>query len=445
MCIIYNLFYILAAIIYLPVFLWRRKFHPGFSSRLGRLPKGLNLGQPIWIHAVSVGEAKAVKGLFEELKKKYPGRNFVISTVTPTGNKIARGIAGDKDLVTYLPLDLSFIVRRVLNKVKPCLFILAETEIWPNLIQCLYQKRIPVLVVNGRISDASFKGYRLAAFLLKAILNKISLFCAQTQRDADRLICLGVLRDKIRITGNMKFDAHTYPDFKKDGAGLRVKLGIQPQEKIWVAGSSHPGEEEIVLGAHQRLLRDFPDLRLVIAPRHPDRAKDIEKISRTRGFPSIFISKLNFGLSLTPLPVPVLPAGKRQAGNTYNLKPVFILDTIGQLMSFYALSDIVFVGGSLVRNGGHNILEPAALGKPILFGPHMFNFSDIADLFLENKAALLVKDGEGLCLKIKQLLNSPEEIERLSGRARALVSAHQGATQKTAQIIEGLCKNISTI
>ena len=431
MCIIYNLFYILAAIIYLPVFLWRRKFHPGFQTRLGRLPEDLNLGQPIWIHAVSVGEAKAVKGLFEELKKKYPGRNFVISTVTPTGNKIARAIAADNDFVTYLPLDLSFIVRKVLERVNPCLFILAETEIWPNLIRCLYQKRIPVLVVNGRISGASFKGYRLAAFLLKPILNKISLFCAQTQRDADRLICLGVLRDKIRITGNMKFDAHTYPDFKKDDAGLRVKLGIQPQEKIWVVGSSHPGEEEIVLGAHQRLLKDFPDLRLVIAPRHPDRAKDIEKISKTRGLPSIFISKLNLGLNLTP--------------NTYNLKPIFILDTIGELLSFYALCDIVFVGGSLARNGGHNILEPAALGKPILFGPHMFNFSDIADLFLENKAALLVKDGEGLCLKIKQLLNSPEEIGRLSARARALVSAHQGATQKTAQIIEGLCKNISTI
>ncbi len=216
MFILYNLIYFAFIIIYLPIYLFRRKFHVGFKMRFGILPRGLELNKPIWIHAVSVGEAMAVQNLVKELRIAYPDKRFFISTVTPTGNKIARSIAKETDFVSYFPLDLSFIIRSFVDKVKPSLFIITETEIWPNLISYLYKKNIPVIVVNGRISDHSFKGYLSIKFLLKPILNKINLFCAQAHQDGERLMQLGVLQDRIKITGNMKFDLQDYTDFKKD-------------------------------------------------------------------------------------------------------------------------------------------------------------------------------------------------------------------------------------
>ncbi|MCX5703052.1 MAG: 3-deoxy-D-manno-octulosonic acid transferase, partial [Candidatus Omnitrophica bacterium] len=352
MFIIYDFIFLVFTLIYLPIYLLRKKFHPGFLTRLGILPGNLSLDRPIWIHAVSVGEAMAIKGLLEGLRK-VSNKNFVISTVTNTGNKIAQGLAGGGDFVTYLPLDFSFIVRSVINRINPSVFVIAETEIWPNLISYLSRKKIPVITVNGRISDASFKGYLSIKFLLKPILEKVTLFCVQSERDAQRLSCLGVSQDKIRITGNMKFDIKGH---KIEGlADYRLKLKLGPQDKLLVAGSTHPGEEELILEAYKDLCRDFGDLKLVIAPRHPQRCKEVAKIVSRAGFRSVFISSL-------PAQCP-----------SCMTSPVFLLDTVGQLVSFYALADIVFVGGSLVKKGGHNILEPASCAKPILFGPYMFN------------------------------------------------------------------------
>ena len=369
----------------------------------------------------------AIKGLLEELKKIYPDKRFVISTVTPTGNKIARNIATAGDWVTYLPLDLSFIISRVMGKINPSVFILAETEFWPNLITHLYQKRIPIIVVNARISDASFKGYLSIKFLLKNILNKINLFCSQTRRDAERLIRLGVSENKIRITGNMKFDLKSYSTLN-ESTDLKLKIGLKPKEKFLVAGSTHSGEEEVVLAAYKKLLVSFPDLRLLIAPRHPERTADLERLIRLKGFDTIRISKL-----------------ADSPDRSSNRRAVFILDTVGELLSFYSIADVVFVGGSLVKNGGHNLLEPAILAKPILFGPHMFNFRDIAQLFLEHHAALLVRDAEELCSNVKYLLDNPDKIQSLSQRARGLLIANRGATQKNVEIIKDLCANTSTI
>ena len=259
---------------------------------MGILPRYVSLNNSIWVHAVSVGEAVAVRILIEELRKFYPTKRFVISTVTATGNKIAKGIAEKTDFVTYLPLDFSFIVKRVINKIRPSLFIIAETEIWPNLISYLARLNIPIVIVNGRISDSSFRGYLMIKFLLRPILNKISLFCVQTQRDAQRLIGLGVSGDKINITGNMKFDFKDYTDLKKDYTDYRLKLGLNPKEKLLVMGSTHPGEEEIILNVYQGLNKEFPDLRLLIAPRHPERAKDIEKIVIKYGLNLVRVSQL---------------------------------------------------------------------------------------------------------------------------------------------------------
>ncbi len=419
MFIIYDLIFLILAIIYLPIYLFRRKFHQGFLARLGFLPLNLKLEQPIWIHAVSVGEVMAIKELLKELRRAYPAKRFVISTVTATGNKIARRIAETQDFVTYLPLDFSFIVRGSLNKIKPSLFIIVETEIWPNLITQLYRRKVPVILVNARISDRAFSGYRKIKLLLIPILEKISFFCAQTDRDMQRFQALGVPQDKIRVTGNMKFDIEDYAGGgeSKRAADYKAKLGLKDNEKILVAGSTHPGEEEIVLDTYKKLTASFPSLGLLIAPRHPERTKVIEKLIIKYNLQPLSISQI--GLRAT----------------SYELRPVFILDTIGQLMDYYAIADIVFVGGSLVAIGGHNILEPASLGKPVLFGPYMFNFRDIAQLFLVNKAAVLVNNKEELKQKIKDFLIHPEDAQYLSRNAKQLILNNAGATKRNLDLI----------
>jgi 3-deoxy-D-manno-octulosonic-acid transferase len=421
MFIIYDLIYLLLMVIYLPRYLLRRKFQRGFLSRLGFLPRDLKLKNPIWVHAVSVGEVMAVEGLLEELRVIYPDTQFVISTVTSTGNKLAKNIAKVNDFVTYLPLDFSFIVKRVLNRIRPGIFIIAETEIWPNLISILYKKKIPVVIVNGRISDKSFKGYLWIKFLLGPILNKINLFCVQTKRDQERLNSLGVIPDKIEVTGNMKFDVKDYADLKKDYLDYRRKLNLTIADKLWVAGSTHPQEEEIILRAYKKLLSEFATLRLMLAPRHPERVFEIEDLIKKFGFSPFRITLLN-----------------SRTQEFVNLRTVFILDTIGQLLSFYNIAEIVFVGGSLIKRGGHNILEPAILGKPIVFGPYMFNFQEIMDLFLKNNAAILVHNEAELIQKIQELLRNPQNKERLGGIAKQLVLKNQGATQKNARLIKGL-------
>jgi 3-deoxy-D-manno-octulosonic-acid transferase len=414
MFIFYDLIFFIVALFYLPIYLFKGKFHRGFLARLGILPRDRQFNAPVWIHAVSVGEAKAVRKLAEGLRHICPDKEFLISTVTPTGNKIAIGFAREKDYVTYLPLDLSFIIGGAIDRIRPSLFILAETEIWPNLIYSLSRSKIPIIVVNGRISDASFKGYLCAKFLLKPVLRKIDLFCVQTERDASRLGALGVKKEKIRITGNMKFDIAL--DMKLDAQGHRRKLGLKENGHLFVAGSTHGNEEKTILGAYKELLEEFPELKLLIAPRHPERSKGVAEIVSRFGFHSIFLSDMPF---------------------EYNCptRPVFILDTIGQLVSFYNIASFVFVGGSLVKKGGQNILEPAFLAKPVLFGPHMFNFRDIAEMFLNSGSAIMVRDEQELREQAGRFLRDPALAARLGERARQLIFQNQGATQRNLQQI----------
>ncbi len=426
MNIFYDLIFLLFAVFYSPAFLFRRKSRAGFFMRLGFLPKLPELNCPIWIHAVSVGEAMAVKHLREELKERFPQKRFVISTVTATGNKIARDIAGEGDFVLYLPLDFSWIVRGVISKVNPALFVIAETEIWPNLISCLYEKKIPIVLVNARISDRSFGKYLLAKGLLKPLLNKVSVFCAQTQVDAERLLKLGAFPDKVKCTGNMKFDIRVqdYAALKKDYADYRVKFGLGIKVQLFTAASTHPGEEEEILKAYLKVSGLFPDVRLLIAPRHPERSESVENlINNYSGLKAYRISRLS---------------RMDTVSNDASKKPVFILDTVGQLMYFYAISDIVFVGGSLVKKGGHNILEPASLGKPVIFGRYMFNFRDISGMFLKNNAGIMVKDGVELEEKLRVLLEDKEKAFQLGRAGRELILENQGAAVRNAETIRVL-------
>jgi len=298
--------------------------------------------------------------------------------------------------------------------------IVAETELWPNLITCLHRQDIPVIVVNARISDRSWRGYSCIRFLIQGVLSAVHTFCVQTQRDGRRLASLGVASHKIQLTGNMKFDIESSPQVLQAAQEVRASAG--GTGIVWVAASTHPGEEAAMVRVYKKLLPDFPGVRLLIAPRHPQRSEQIAQITQRYGFPSLFISQLD------------------RLPSTHHLRPIFILDTIGQLIPFYTIADIVFVGGSLVKKGGHNILEPAALGKPVLFGPHMFNFRDIADLFLQRNAAVMVKNEQDLAVKIRYLLGHTVQIQDMTQKAKVLIEENRGATAKTLQVIRSLGK-----
>ena len=420
MFIIYNLIFFIFALVYLPLYLLRGKFHHGFFRRLGFLPANLNLDRPIWIHAVSVGEAVSIKGLVGELRKAYPHKKLVISTVTATGNKIARGLINDGDFLTYLPLDFSFIIKRVIKKIDPCLFIIAETEIWPNLITCLYKQKVPVATVNGRISDSSYSGYRAIKLLIRPILRKVSKFCVQSEADASRLVNLGVDKGDIQVTGNVKFDVNLEAMAGFDHLASRQKLWLGLDDNLWVCGSTHPGEEEIIIKAYKELLLSFPRLKLLLAPRHPERSKDIGRLITQYSFMPVYISSIS------------------GACPTCINNPVFILDVMGELLNYYAAADIVFVGGSLVKTGGHNILEPASQKKPVIFGPYMFNFRDISRMFLANKAGIMAADSRELVSKMKEILSSKLLAKQLVERAYELLVSNRGATKKNIEIIKQL-------
>ena len=418
MYIIYNLIFLIFMLVYLPLYFFRGKFHRGFFRRFGFLPKGLNLEEPIWIHAVSVGEVISIKGLIDKIRETYPNKKLVISTVTATGNKIARSLISEGDFLTYLPLDFSFIIKRVMRKIKPCLFIIAETEIWPNLIACLYKEKIPIVTVNGRISDNSYSGYRTIRFLIRPILSKIKKFCVQSETDALRLINLGVAKENIQVTGNVKFDLNLAKAQESKVLVTREKLWLGLDSKLWVCGSTHPHEEEIIIKAYRELLLSCPKLKLLIAPRHPERSKDIGRLVSANSFMPVFISNISGSCP------------------TCINNPVFILDVMGELFDYYSAADIVFVGGSLVKTGGHNILEPASQKKPVFFGPHMFNFRDISRMFVENKAGIMVHDANDLVVKIKEILDSNLLAKQLVERAYDLIINNRGATQKNIEVIK---------
>lgn len=403
------------SLIYLPYLFIRRKYHRGYVQRLGVFPEdfyaGIKNKKAIWIHAVSVGEVNASRLLWEKLRNKYTEYKIVLSTTTRTGNLLAKKFALPGDSVIYSPLDLSFVVRKFLLVIKPSLLIILETEIWPNLILKSSRFKIPVVLVNARVSDKAFKRYRLVKFFLKPVLRRISLVLAQSDKDKDRFINLGVNQEKVLVTGNMKFD---YVDIKDvDCKKLKRELGLKDKEKLITAGSTHKGEEEIILEAYKELLPQYPDLRLIIAPRHPERTAEVVKLIIKFGFMSIKISSIVKDLPDTE--------GKVQ---------IFILDTVGQLKDFYAIADIVFVGGSLVKKGGHNIIEPAIFSRPIVSGKHFFNFSDVFKAFQEKNAIIICGNKEELKNCLIELLNKPEEREKLGMRAHEVVLGERGATER---------------
>jgi 3-deoxy-D-manno-octulosonic-acid transferase len=393
------------------------KYRAGLDERLGRIPTRLVTGAArpaIWIHAVSVGEVLAISGLAEELAKRFPQHRIVISTTTDTGQKLAQSRFGGEN-VFYFPLDFGFAIRPYLRLLRPELIVIAETEFWPNFLRLAHASGARIAVVNARISDRSRPGYRRFRWLLAGVLRQVDLFLTQTAEDARRLEEIGANAEKVQVTGNLKFDVPA-PPTAAVVASLRAALQRGDTSPVIVCGSTVDGEEPLLLQAFRNVLASYPRAALILAPRHPERFGEVAELLDTLGI-RFWRRSLWSGDPIT--------------------SGVLLIDTIGELAALYALADVAFVGGSLVPRGGHNIIEPALHGVPIVVGNHTENFRDIVGLFQSRNAVRVVGPAE-LPLVLMELISNPAEREKLGRRGAETLRAQMGATQKTVQALEKL-------
>lgn len=432
MLLLYNILLTLAFPVILAVLLAKKRCRPGLLQRLGWLSKDMveecRDGRTIWVHAVSMGEASAVVPLVQRLKARYPQDRIFVSTVTETGKEtVLRRLEGQARHL-YFPLDFPWIVGRVLDAVKPRAFIFVETELWPNFLLAAAARSVPTVLVNGRLSTDSFRGYLRLRPFFQRVLQTVSLCSMQTDRDVERIVRLGADPDRVVRTGNLKFDqaAGTGPTASKPIK--RSDLGLHPHEELFVAGSTHPIEEEAVLDCYRRLLEVAPSLVLVLAPRHIERAEALGGAVRARGFAA---------LRRTRLP---------EANEGSDKGPrVIILDTRGELASLYREATLVFVGGSLVRVGGHNPLEPAVCGKAVVFGPHMDHFAEVADLLIRQGGGLQIGSAQEMADAMVGLLQDRVRLEQMGKAAYELVLANQGAVSRNTDLIARILGEHSAI
>lgn len=399
------------------------KYLGSVGQRLGYLPIALNVdGEPsIWIHAVSVGETLTVKALIDDLRAQYPKLRLFLSTTTIAGQQVAKKNLQHVDAVFYFPFDWLFTVRRTLDVVKPRMFVMMETEIWPNLLRECRARGIRTVVINGRISARSFPRYRLVRPLFRRVLADIDRFCMQGDESARRIVDLGADPKRVTVTGSLKFDSLQAPLPAALGRSREPVLRyfrLAPTRIVLVAGSTMKPEDSAVLRAFARIRSIAPGALLVIAPRQRERFAEVEKLALDEGFT---VSRRS------ELPIDSEPK-----------TDVVVLDTFGELAQVYQLATIVFVGGSLADHGGHNILEPAVFGKPIVFGPHMHNFREIAEAFLANAAGVQVQSERELEEALRNLVTDPVRRASLGAAARALVDANRGAKDKTMAVIADL-------
>jgi 3-deoxy-D-manno-octulosonic-acid transferase len=402
----------------LPVFLFqailRGKYRRALRERLGAVPAWAGAAAPLWVHAVSVGEVMAAIPLVRRIEGRWPALPILISTVTDTGRGVGQQRLPGKPFV-FFPLDFGWAVRRALDRIRPRAVLLTETELWPIFIRACGQRGIPVIAVNGRISPRSYPRYRRVRFWFGRVLQGVRLFCMQTPEDAARIRDLGAPAERVQVVGNLKFDLAGDED-PAEGARVRAMLGLAPDRPVLVAGSTHKGEEALVLEAYRRARSPVPDLALVLAPRHPERLEEVAGLLRDAGLSWIRRSQA--------------PAPEGCAA--------ILVDTMGELGRLYAAGTVVYVGGSLVPIGGHNVLEPAAHGRPVLFGPHMGNFAEMARLFREQGAGLEVQDSSSLATAAVRLLCDPAEARRMGEAGRRIVATHRGAAERTVALLEAV-------
>ena len=400
-----------------------RKYVGSLSQRLGYLPVSFNIdAEPsIWIHAVSVGELLTARPLMAALRARHPGLRVFLSTTTMSAQQLARRSVPDADAVFYFPFDLGFVVRRTLDLVKPRLFLMMETEIWPNLLRECQRRGVKTAVVNGRLSARSFPRYRRVRGFFRHVLADIDCFCVQSDESARRFVEIGAEPGRIAVTGSLKFDSlepHVgSPQARSKERVLRY-FRFAPARPVLVAGSTMKGEEAAVLRVFRRLKSALPSAVLVLAPRHPERFDEVVVLAQQEGFRTARRSDL---------PIDTEPR-----------TDVVVLDTIGELATVYQVGTVVFVGGSLVPTGGHNILEPAVYGRPVIFGPHMQNFAEIAAAFVASDAGVRVGSEGEFEEQVLALMADPVRRTQLGAAARALVESNRGAKDKTLVVLDAL-------
>jgi 3-deoxy-D-manno-octulosonic-acid transferase len=430
---IYSLFLAIVFVALLPYFayqaVFKRKYLSNFRQRLGLLPDELksDARPAIWLHAVSVGEALAAKPLITALRVRFPQRRLIVSTTTATGQSVARSRVSEADGFCYFPFDWSFSVRRALDAIKPRIVILMESELWLNFLSECEKRCVPVIVANGRISDRSFPRSRKFGFFVRRLYGKVSRFAMQSRTDADRAIELGAPAERVVVAGNLKFEIGGADEQRKVAETAQspdeaFALGSAP---LVIAGSTCAGEEEIVLAAFRQLREEngFGQVRLLIAPRHPERFDAVARLLES--------SRLDY-------------ARRSKSEQGSERSAVILLDSVGELAALYRFASVVFIGGSLVAKGGHNILEPAFYAKPIIVGPHMENFREIAQEFLRRDALVQLRGEDERELSgalrdaLIRLLSDQDRATMLGSNARAAIDENRGATARVVEIVAEL-------
>lgn len=414
-----RLLYVLLTCLLSPVVIamegWKALWNPEYR---GRLPQRLGFVEPqaqagcLWVHAVSVGEVQAAAALIAALRREVAGTEIVITTVTPTGAQRARALFGVGVRHCYLPYDLPGAVRRFLGRTRPGVAIILETEIWPTLYGALGRRGIPLVMGSARVSTRSVGRYRRMASLFRETLSHGILIGAQSAADAARFRAIGAAPERVRVTGNVKFDLEIPQASVDAGSAFRRQCGIA--RPVWIAGSTHEGEEDAALAAHEAVMARHPGALLVLVPRHPQRFEAVRALLRKRG----------------------VGFAQRSRGEIPSSgQPVFLLDTLGELQAFYAAADVAFVGGSLVPIGGHNLLEPAVLGLPILSGPHTHNAQDIAELLQQCGALRIVRHRDELAQCVTECFDDPERARATGSAGRQAVALSRGAVQRLVEMV----------
>ncbi|UST64624.1 lipid IV(A) 3-deoxy-D-manno-octulosonic acid transferase [Pseudomonas moraviensis] len=416
------LFYLGLPLVAIRLWLRARKA-PAYAKRIGeRFTLGMPTLQPggIWVHAVSVGESIAAAPMIRALLERHPALPITVTCMTPTGSERIQALFANEPRIQhcYLPYDLPCAAARFLDRVQPKLAVIMETELWPNHIHQCAKRGIPVALANGRLSERSARGYGRFSKLTAPMLAQMSLFAIQTEAEAQRFRDLGARPQTVEVTGSIKFDLTIDPQLLQRAAELRSQWQAQDRP-VWIAASTHEGEDEVLLDAHRRLLSSHPDALLILVPRHPERFNSVFELCQCEGFATV----------------------RRSTGANVDAQTSVLLgDTMGELLFLYALADSAFVGGSLVPNGGHNLLEPAALAKPVLSGPHLFNFLDIAAQMREAGALVEVDDAEGLAIEVQRLFELPRDAQRMAEAGLAVMRRNQGALQRLLDSLGRLIK-----
>lgn len=397
---------------------WRSLSNPPYRERIGERfgRSGIQLpGPSIWVHAVSVGEVQAAATLVRSLLERYPDRQLVLTTMTPTGSQRARDLFGDEVVHSYVPYDLASAVRRFFDRMRPCLVLIIETEIWPNLFRECGLREIPLVLASARVSVKSVGRYRRLVGLFRETLSHGIVIAAQSEADAGRFESLGANPERIHVTGNLKFDFHLDPRIPAAGKAFREENA--PRRPVWIAASTHDGEEQSVLAAHVKVLAQIPDALLLIVPRHPERFQLVAGLVGRAGLTCVSRSS------------------KQRCTAATN---VFLGDSMGELMMFYAAADVAFVAGSLAPIGGHNLLEPAALGLPVLTGPYTFNAADIAKLLIDDGSTTVIHDADELAGEVIELLRDERTRDLRGGAGRQVIENNRGTLERLLELVDPL-------